>query len=246
MEAKNPEELGTAPNMQSKYDLGLNNSRICRQVEMNNYPILRRALQEGMDPDVECKNTGNILAMAVLSKCVECVKMLVDRGADVNRYIISQDAISFDTMRGPENPNGWTLLMVAVAHGRERLIEALINSGVAKVYKTAKGKEKERFHARAVARLNNTHTFNNRALQLLKPNPAEIEHLKTFVIKGQTFDEALASVDLAAIDAFFILRGHDPVASTIPSTNCLWKQVADPDLSNLLFEEEFPLYLQRK
>lgn len=204
MVSKNPEELGSIPDLKNKLKTDSDVHEICEAVRLNHYPKLRKALDNGLNPNLQCDHTGSILAMAVVSKCARCVEMLVQKGANVNDYITLNNSILYDGDMS-KNPFNWTLLMSAVADANERIIITLLRAG-ALVSKTAKGQENERFHARAVARMITIEALREKALSILIPSKQEFERLKK-TIEGHNFWDSFKDKSKFHIaDNFLLLR----------------------------------------
>jgi len=191
--------------MRDKLQSGWNQIKVHEYIYENNYPMLRRALDKGFDHDFVFENRGSLLALSVVARCARCVKMLIERGADVNAPILLDDVIrakGWDKLAAIE---GWTPLMFAVADGNIKIVTELVESGSALVSKTGNGKEGERFHAREVARRIPDDKVRADILNLLYLNGEEFADLKE-KIKDFDFIAAVTSENIKLIDEFLLLN----------------------------------------
>ena len=196
-------EIGIVPNFSNKLQLGLANIKIYDYIVENDYPMLERALREGLNANMRIPTYGSLLGLSVMSKCYRCTKLLIDFGADANRPIEYNEAIEAVPLKMEIVPKDWSPLMVAVAHGYERLISLLINHG-ARVTYIPPGREDERFHARAVARTIEDKDKRLSILGLLKLSATERPDIDRKV-SGKSFLHAVSESDLDALDAFMLL-----------------------------------------
>ena len=121
--------------------------------------------------------------------------------------------------------------MVAVAHGYERLITLLINHR-ARVTYIPPGREEERFHARAVARMIDSKDKRVSILQLLKLNASEKQKMCRKV-SGKSFLQAINEPDHDTVENFMLLRPHMNIPDSIP---CRRSEI-DPTVVELLDKE---------
>ena len=198
-------ELGIVPNYSKKLELGLASLKIYDYINDHEFPMLNRALREGLNPNMRIPNVGSLLGISSMVKCHRCVKLLIDFGADVNVPLEYTQPIETKSLKDKEIiPKDWSPLMIAVAHGQERMIELLIKSG-ARVTYIPPGREEERFHARAVARKIEDKEERAKILPLLKLNTTEKEEVNR-AIEGKSFLQAVLESNPAIIDRFLMLN----------------------------------------
>ena len=199
-------ELGIVPNYSKKLELGLASLKIYDYINDHEFPMLNRALREGLNPNMRIPNVGSLLGISTMVKCHRCVKLLIDFGADVNVPLEYTQPIEAKALNEDIIPKDWSPLMVAVAQGNERMIKLLIKSG-ARVTYIPPGREEERFHARAVARNIKDEGKRTKILPLLKLNSSEKEEL-TRIVEGKTFLQAISESDYTLIDNFLLLSAQ--------------------------------------
>jgi hypothetical protein len=207
---KNNPELGAAISRNDKLSLEWDQLKVHDYIYDNNYPMLRRALDDGFDHNFVLPNRGSLLGLSVVAGCYRCVKMLVEHGADVNTPILMEEVIKVKGWNDITSIKGWTPLMMAVADGNVRIVQELIESGSALVSKTGNGQEGPRFHAREVARRIVNVNFRKEMLDMLKLSSSESEKYKK-IISGSEFIEALESRDIEKLDAFFLFKPFNMV-----------------------------------
>ena len=207
-------EIGIVPNFSNKLQLGLANIKIYDYIVDNEYPMLERALREGLNANMRIPTYGSLLGLSVMSKCYRCTKLLLDFGADANRPIEYNEAIEAVPLKMEIIPKDWSPLMVAVGHGYERLITLLINAG-ARVTYIPSGREVERFHARAVARMISDIDKRLSILYLLKLNNSEKNDLKQKIL-GKSFKQAISASDYFIVDCFLLLSPHLNIPKELP------------------------------
>ena len=149
-------------------------------------------------------NVGSLLGISSMVKCHRCVKLLIDFGADVNVPLEYTQPIEAKALNEDIIPKDWSPLMIAVAHGQERMIELLIKSGAHVTY-IPPGREEDRFHARAVARKIEDKEERAKILPLLKLNTTEKEEVNR-AIEGKSFSQAVLESNPAIIDKFLMLN----------------------------------------
>ena len=197
-------ELGIVPNYSKKLELGLASLKIYDYINDHEFPMLNRALREGLNPNMRIPNVGSLLGISSMVKCHRCVKLLIDFGADVNVPLEYTQPIEAKALNEDIIPKDWSPLMIAVAHGQERMIELLIKSG-ARVTYIPPGREEDRFHARAVARKIEDKEERAKILPLLKLNTTEKEEVNR-AIEGKSFLQAVLESNPAIIDRFLMLN----------------------------------------
>ena len=211
---KNNPELGAAFSMKDKLQSAWDQIKVHEYVYENNYPMLRRALEEGFDHDFVFDNRGSLLALSVVARCTRCVKMLIERGADVNVPILLDDVVRVKGWDKLVAIEGWTPLMFAVADGNIKIVTELVESGSALVSKTGNGKEGARFHAREVARRIESKILRTDIFELLILSSAEHDDINNLA-KKSSFMDALQSNDLATVDAYFLLRNTVKIPESV-------------------------------
>jgi hypothetical protein len=216
---KNNPELGAAISRNDKLSLEWDQLKVHDYIYDNNYPMLRRALDDGFDHNFVLPNRGSLLGLSVVAGCYRCVKMLVEHGADVNTPILMDEVIKVKGWNDITSVKGWTPLMMAVADGNVRIVQELIESGSALVSKTGNGQEGPRFHAREVSRRIIDEELRNQMLEILKLTSAEFRVLQQNS-EGKSFIKAIEDGNLNLVDDFLLLRSNftDSVKS-IPQIN---------------------------
>jgi hypothetical protein len=199
----------------------------------NNYPMLRRALNDGFDHNFVLPNRGSLLGLSVVAGCYRCVKMLVERGADVNTPILMDEVIKVKGWNKLTSVKGWTPLMMAVADGNVRIVQELIESGSALVSKTGNGQEGPRFHAREVARRIENSDLRTDILNMMMLSSSEIEQIKARV-ENKSFIEAADDGDSQLLDDFWLLKSTNMVK--IPDTFEI-KSSCKPKVENMMKNE---------
>jgi ankyrin repeat protein len=199
----------------------------------NNYPMLRRALDDGFDHNFVLPNRGSLLGLSVVAGCYRCVKMLVERGADVNTPILMEEVIKVKGWNDITSIKDWTPLMMAVADGNVRIVQELIESGSALVSKTGNGKEGPRFHARAVARNIKDEELRKAILNSLYLNDRELINLMEN-IQGFDFFEAINTENMSLIDNFLLLNTN---LNSLPTDISLDSKLYNEEISDLLSSE---------
>lgn len=97
-------------------------------IEESYYPMLKRSLEEGLNPNQNIETHGSLLGASVLFRCVSCVKMLIESGASVNTPIKYKPTISMEGTSKTASPEGWSPLKLAVADGQARIVKILIEN----------------------------------------------------------------------------------------------------------------------
>ena len=231
---KNNPELGAAVSMRDKLQSGWDQIKVHEYIYENNYPMLRRALDEGFDHDFVFENRGSLLAFSVVARCARCVKMLIERGADVNAPILLDDVVRVKGWDKLVAIEGWTPLMFAVADGNIKIVTELIESGSALVSKTGNGKEGERFHAREAARRIENNNLKKEVLNILKLSSSEFRELNQ-VIKDQNFIKAIEDNNFILVDIFLLIRSN----LTEPLNQNLEIKSISEEMGDVLYNEEF-------
>jgi hypothetical protein len=204
---KNNPELGAAISRNDKLSLEWDQLKVHDYIYDNNYPMLRRALDDGFDHNFVLPNRGSLLGLSVVAGCYRCVKMLVEHGADVNTPILMDEVIKVKGWNDITSVKGWTPLMMAVADGNVRIVQELIESGSALVSKTGNGQEGPRFHAREVARRIKDEESRNDILDSLKLASIEFDKINVDVA-GKDFWKAVRELDIDTIDKFLLLKSN--------------------------------------
>jgi ankyrin repeat protein len=99
-------------------------------MKLNDFIYIDRILnRHGADPNNIITDQGLMIHSAVLNDCHECVKLILDAGADPN-YPYPGTAFLKDCKVGDriKKIDYWTPLMMAVAKGNMRVIDALLES----------------------------------------------------------------------------------------------------------------------
>jgi hypothetical protein len=230
---KNNPELGAAISRNDKLSLEWDQLKVHDYIYDNNYPMLRRALNDGFDHNFVLPNRGSLLGLSVVAGCYRCVKMLVERGADVNTPILMDEVIKVKGWNKLTSVKGWTPLMMAVADGNVRIVQELIESGSALVSKTGNGQEGPRFHAREVARRIENSDLRTDILNMMMLSSSEIEQIKARV-ENKSFIEAADDGDSQLLDDFWLLKSTNMVK--IPDTFEI-KSSCKPKVENMMKNE---------
>jgi hypothetical protein len=234
---KNNPELGAAISRNDKLSLEWDQLKVHDYIYDNNYPMLRRALDDGFDHNFVLPNRGSLLGLSVVAGCYRCVKMLVERGADVNTPLLMDEVIKVKGWNDITSIKGWTPLMIAVADGNVRIVQELIESGSALVSKTGNGQEGPRFHAREVARRIEKKALRETIFGNLRLNSTEKRNLEE-EITGKSLENCLKEGNLSLIDKFFLLRND---LNIIPENIQVFKEDCDEDAADILDMEMLKL-----
>lgn len=125
-----PEAYTTPANwFWNKLNLGFACMNVFDYITENDFPMLKRALDEGLDPNQNFASHGSILGLSVMFGCTRCVKILIERGANVNTPISYKNMIYMEGTNKTQSPEGWSPLMLAVADGQSRIVKILLESG---------------------------------------------------------------------------------------------------------------------
>ena len=196
--------------------------------------MLERALKEGLNPNTRIVNVGSLLGISVMVQCYQCAKLLIEFGADIDAQLEYEETLQTPAIGEDITPKGWSLLMVSVAYGYKRLIQLLIESG-ARVSYIPQGREEERFHARAVARMIKDSIQRLSILRLLNLNSSEKDEL-LLLIHNETFLQAISSANFALVDTFLLLfRNDGTLPIQIPEKQINFNQ----RISEMLNREDF-------
>ena len=227
-------ELGTIPNFTDRLELGLANIKVYDFIVEHEFPMLERALKEGLNPNTRIVNVGSLLGISVMVQCYQCAKLLIEFGADIDAQLEYEETLQTPAIGEDITPKGWSLLMVSVAYGYKRLIQLLIESG-ARVSYIPQGREEERFHARAVARMIKDSIQRLSILRLLNLNSSEKDEL-LLLIHNETFLQAISSANFALVDTFLLLfRNDGTLPIQIPEKQINFNQ----RISEMLNREDF-------
>jgi ankyrin repeat protein len=112
-------------------------------MKLNDFIYIDRILnRHGADPRNIITDQGLMIHSAVLNDCPECVKLILEAGADPN-YPYPGTALLKDCKIGDrvKKIDHWTPLMMAVAKGNMRVIDALLESPKIQVCKGLPGNE---------------------------------------------------------------------------------------------------------
>jgi ankyrin repeat protein len=99
-------------------------------MKLNDFIYIDRILnRHGADPNNIITDQGLMIHSAVLNDCPECVKLILEAGADPN-YPYPGTALMNSCKVGMKDKiiDGWSPLMMAVAKGNMRVIDALLES----------------------------------------------------------------------------------------------------------------------
>jgi hypothetical protein len=112
-----------------------------KAMKLNDFIYIDRILnRHGADPNNIITDQGLMIHSAVLNDCPECVKLILEAGADPN-YPYPGTALLKDCKIGDrvKKIDHWTPLMMAVAKGNMRVIDALLESPKIQVCKGLPG-----------------------------------------------------------------------------------------------------------
>ena len=87
-------EIGIVPNFSNRLQLGLANIKIYDYIVDHEYPMLKRALKEGLNANMRIPTYGSLLGLSVMSRCYRCAKLLIQYGADVNQPLNSMNPLN--------------------------------------------------------------------------------------------------------------------------------------------------------
>ena len=195
--------IGYNPSASRKLDLGFEIFPIFEAIKKSDFPLLLRALDLGLDPNTELIGYGSLLCASVFFRCAQCVEILVQRNADVNAHMKMDFTTSLEAIKQIMGVNGWTPLMVAIGQGQERIIKALIASGIAEVSRTS---IHDKFlHARAVARKIDNKNLKMKILNYLILSKIELIRLSSMT-KGKDFLSAVIEGNYSVVDAFLLQK----------------------------------------
>jgi ankyrin repeat protein len=121
-------------------------------MKLNDFIYIDRILnRHGADPRNIITDQGLMIHSAVLNDCPECVKLILEAGADPNYPYPGTSLLNGNTLDDQgEFVQHWTPLMMAVAKGNMRVIDALLESPKIQVCKGLPGNEMRT--ARSIAR----------------------------------------------------------------------------------------------
>ncbi len=99
-------------------------------MKLNDFIYIDRILnRHKAHPDNIITNQGLMIHSAILNDCPECVKLILKAGANPNSpYVGSAQLNSFVIWDEANVISNWTSLMMAIAKGDIRIIEALLES----------------------------------------------------------------------------------------------------------------------
>ena len=112
-------------------------------MKMNDFIYIDRILnRHKAHPHNVITNQGLMLHSAILNDCPECVRLILKAGADPNhRYVGTALMKSCAVGINGKSVEHWTPLMMAVANGNMRMIDALLESPSIRVCSSLPGNE---------------------------------------------------------------------------------------------------------
>ena len=165
-------------------------------MNINDFIYIDRILnRHKADPENVILNQGLMIHSAILNDCPMCVKLILEAGADPNfPYVGTAPLTDCEVGKKGKKIADWTPLMMAVAKGNERVIDALLESPKLQV---TKGLPFDDLHiAREIARELPKSEKKIKILQKLRARPADRATLETWV----------KDVDLKHLSMKFALR----------------------------------------
>ena len=122
-------DVGTVPNMRNKLNWGFALRTIHTYIAENEFPMLRRALDEGLDPNLDFSTHGSLLNVSLYFQCTKCVEILLERGAKTSKTFNTTIPVLLKGTGKTEIVEGWTPLKFAVADGQNRAVKLLLEKG---------------------------------------------------------------------------------------------------------------------
>ena len=167
-------------------------------MKRNDFIYIDRILnRHKANPENVIIDQGLMIHSAVLNDCPMCVKLILEAGADPNFPYVGLALLQDEYTNEKKSIEDWTPLMIAVAKGNDRVIDALLESPKIQV---AKGvPEDDLFTAREIARQQPRNERKFELLNKLRARPADRPILQSWV-KG---------VALEHLNMKFALRRHN-------------------------------------
>ncbi len=112
-------------------------------MKVNDFIYIDRILnRHKAHPDNVITNQGLMIHSAILNDCPECVKLILEAGGNPNHPFVGNARLSATPLgKGSKTIDNWSPLMMAVAMGNMRVIEALLASPKIQVCKGLPGME---------------------------------------------------------------------------------------------------------